>query len=214
MTIQTTETLQWVEAMDNLMIGTTGGVFIIRSSRMDTVLVPNPPPIARQVSAYPCDRVRPIKAMKTMLYLSGRQLRELAYDRNSYALDEDMTALCEQITSSPIVNMALQTNPDTILWCAHDDGSSSAFVYDRENSIMAWAEMPLAETGGGIEPNVKSFCIIPDLGSGDDIYVAVHRVINGYQVYDGSDEVLDDTEEEVWDKISAIYIEKFAKRFE
>jgi hypothetical protein len=212
-TIETTETLQWVEAMDNLMVGTTGGIFIIRSSRMDTVMVPNPPPISRQVSAYPCDRVRPVKAMKTMLYLSGRQLRELAYDRKSYALDEDMTALCEQITLSPIVNMALQTNPDTILWCVHEDGTSSAFVYDRENNIMAWAEMPLAQSGGGIDPKVKSFCVIPDLGSGDDIYTAVHRTILGKQVYDGAEEVLDGTEE-VYDKLHVIYVEKFAKRFE
>jgi len=159
-TIETTETLQWVEAMDNLMVGTTGGTFIIRSSRMDSVLVPDPPPICRQVSAYPCDNKRPVKAMKTMVYLSGRQVRELAYDRNSYASDDDLTALCEQITVSPIVDVALQTNPDTILWCVHTNGDLSAFVYDRENNVMAWSKMPLATSGGGLTPKAKSVCVI------------------------------------------------------
>ena len=212
-TVQTTETLQWVEDMDNLIVGTTGGTYFIRSSKMDTILVPNPPPICRQQSAYPCDRIRPVKLMKTMVYLSGRQVRELAYDRNSKASDNDLTSLCEQITLSPIVNMALQTNPDTILWCTHEDGSYSAFVYDRENNVIAWAEMPLATSGGGITPKVKSSCVIPDTGNGDDIYVAANRTILGYQVYDGDDPVMDG-DDYVYDKLHVIYLEKFAKRFE
>jgi len=212
-TIATTETLQWVEAMDNLIVGTTGGTFYIRSSKMDTVLVPNPPPICRQQSAYPCNRTRPIKVMKTMVYLSGRQVRELGYDRGSFAWDTDLTALCEQITHSPIAGMALQTNPDTILWFYHEDGSSSAFVYDRENDIMAWAWMPLALSGGGVSPKVKSLCVIPDYGSGDEIYVAVNRTITGKTVYDGDDIVYDGTEI-VTDKTYPIYVEKFAQRFE
>jgi hypothetical protein len=212
-TIETTETLTWVEAMDNLIVGTTGGTFFIRSSKIDTVMVPNPPPICRQQSAYYCDAVRPVKIMKTLAYSSGRQLRELAYDRGALQWDADLTALCEQITESPIVDMGLQTNPDTILWTAHEDGRLSAFVYDRENNVMAWANMPLAETGGGIAAKVKSVAIIPDSGAGDDIYVTVHRIINGPAVYDGTDAVYDG-DEEVRDKISVIYLEKFAKRFE
>jgi hypothetical protein len=212
-TIETTETLTWVETMDNLVIGTTGGTYFIRSSKIDTVMVPNPPPICRQQSAYYCDSIRPVKAMKTMVYVSGRQLRELAYDRGALQWDSDLTALCEQITASPIVDMGLQTNPDTILWAAHEDGRLSAFVYDRENNVMAWAKMPLAESGGGITPKIKSVAIIPNSGSGDDIYVAVHRIINGPAVYDGTDAVYDGSEE-VRDKISAIYVEKFAQRFE
>jgi len=212
-TIMTTETLVWVDAMDNLLVGTTGGIFMIRSSRMDAVMVPNPPPISRQVSAYPCDAKQPVKMMKAMVYLSGRQLRELTYDRGSYSSDNDLTALCEQITASPIVNMSLQTNPDTILWCVHADGRLSAFVYDRENNVAAWANMPLALSGGGITPKVKSVAVIPDYGHGDDIYVAVHRIINGKAVYDGTAPVYDG-DEEVRDKMSVLYIEKFAKRFE
>jgi len=212
-TIETTETLQWVEAMDSLIVGTTGGTFFIRSSKMDTVLVPNPPPIARQMSAYPCNRRRPIKVMKTLVYLSGRQVRELGYDRGSFQWDTDLTALCEQITNSPIASMALQTNPDTILWFAHEDGTSSAFVYDRENNVMAWAKMPLALSGGGISPKVKSICVAPNYGSGDDIYVAVNRTILGKQVYDGDDPVMDG-DEYVYDKLYPIYVEKFAERFE
>lgn len=212
-TIMTTETLVWVDAMDNLLVGTTGGIFMIRSSRMDAVIVPNPPPISRQVSAYPCDAVQPVKMMKAMVYLSGRQLRELTYDRGSYSSDNDLTALCEQITASPIVNMSLQTNPDTILWCVHADGRLSAFVYDRENNVAAWANMPLALSGGGIVPKVKSVAVIPDYGHGDDIYVAVHRIINGKAVMDGDEPVMDG-DEEVRDKMSVIYVEKMAKRFE
>lgn len=212
-TIQTTATLQWVEDMDSLMIGTTAGTFIVRSSRMDTVMVPNPPPICRQVSAYPCDLISPVKTMKTMLYLSGRQVRELAYDRNSYAQDNDLTALCEQITASPIVNMSLQTNPDTILWCVHSDGRLSALIYDRENSVMAWAKMPLALSGGGVTPKIKSTCVLPSSGQGDDIFVAVNRTITGKTVVDGSDTVYDG-DEIVTDKMYVIYIERFAQRFE
>ena len=212
-TIQTTATLQWLEDMDNLMVGTTAGTFIIRSSRMDTVMVPNPPPICRQVSAYPCDRIRPVKMMKTMVFLSGRQLRELAYDRGSYSSDNDLTALCEQITLSPIVNMALQTNPDTILWCTHTNGDYSAFIYDRENNVMAWAKMPLALSGGSVTPDIKSSCVIPHSGQGDDIYVAVNRTITGKTVVDGSTAVLDGTSV-VTDKLYPIYLEKFAQRFE
>ena len=122
-------------------------------------------------------------------------------------------ALCEQITLSPIANMALQTNPDTVLWCTHEDGDSSAFVYDRENNVIAWAWIPLASSGGGITPKVKSMCVIPETGSGDDIYVAVNRTILGYQVYDGTDAVYDG-DEAVYDKLHVIYVEKIAKRFE
>lgn len=211
--IQTTETLSWVALMDNLIVGTTGGTFVIRSSRMDLPLTPDPHPIVRQLSAYPCDPIRPVKANKALLYVSGRQLRGLSYDRNSPVYDSDLTALCEQITASRIVNMSLQTNPDTILWTVHADGRLSAFIYDRENNVMAWAKMPLALSGGGITPEDKSVCVIPDYGSGDDIYVSVHRIINGSAVYDGDDAVYDG-DDEVRDKMSVIYLEKFAKRFE
>jgi len=147
-----------------------------------------------------------------MAYVSGRQLRELAYDRSSYAVDSDLTALCEQITQSPIVNMALQTNPDTILWCVHADGRLSAFVYDRENNVMAWAKMPLA-LSSGVTPKVKSVCVIPHSGQGDDIYVGVWRTITGPTIVDGSSTVVDGTET-VTDKSYPIYLEKFAQRFE
>ena len=210
--IQTTETLSWVALMDNLIVGTTGGTFVIRSSRMDLPLTPDPHPIVRQLSAYPCDAVKPVKANKALIYISGRQLRELSYDRNSPTYDSDLTALCEQITSSRIVNMSLQTNPDTILWTVHADGRLSAFIYDRENNVMAWAKMPLA-LSSGVTPEVKSVCVIPDYGYGDDIYVAVWRTITGSTVYDGDDIVYDGVDV-VTDKTYPVYVEKFAKRFE
>jgi len=206
LTIPTTETLSWVEAMDNLIIATEGDTWFVRSSKMDTPLVPDPPPIVRQQSGYGCDPIRPVDGGKALLYISGRQLRELAYDREASQFDADMTALAEHFTASPIVQMAMQYDPEMILWCVHNNGDFSAFVYDRENNVTAWCWIVMAG-------DVQSVCVLPHSDQGDDVYITINRTITGKTVVDGEDTVYDG-DEIVTDKLYPIYIEKFAQRFE
>jgi hypothetical protein len=95
----------------------------------------------------------------------------------------DLTSLAEHITSSGVVCMAHQRNPDSVLWCTLTDGSLISMVYDREQNIVAWSDHP-------IDGEVQSVCVTPG-ETEDGIWISVKRTIG---------------------ESDNVYVEKFAPR--
>lgn len=178
----------WIEALEVLMAGTGGDEWKVGSNNLDTPVTPTNFTI-RQQTDFGGKQLQPIKINEAILFVDfvGRKLREMTFseDKQKYVAP-DLTSLSEHITSSGVIDMAVQKNPDSIVWCVLDDGSLISMTYERDQNVIAWAKHPI----GGTSVEVQSVAVIP-ASTEDEVWITVSRTINS---------------------ASAIYVEKMASR--
>lgn len=198
--IPTTNEIRWVESLEALFVGTSGDEWKIGSNELDTPLTPTNF-TAKQQSNYGSAAVQPFKVNEQILFVDfvGRKVRELTYsDAVQKYVAPDLTALAEHITSSGIVSIAHQRNPDSILWAVLDDGSLVSMTYEREQNVVAWADHP-------IDGKVLSVAVTPSANE-DEIHLSIARdVIITYEY-----EVV--TYESATVTYGIVYIEKMMPR--
>lgn len=172
--VPTTNDIRWAEALETLLVGTSGDEWVIRSNDLDTPITPTNHTIKQQ-SNHGSRNIQPAKVNEQILFVDfvGRKMRELTFNGDKYVAP-DLTALAEHITSSGIVCIAHQRNPDSILWCVLDDGSLICLTYEREQNVVAWSKHP-------IDGTVQSVCVTPG-STEDEIYISVFRTITGETV--------------------------------
>jgi hypothetical protein len=148
---ETRNAIQWIAALEALLVGTSGGEWRIRSSAEDEPLTPTNYSIKQQ-SSYGSKYLQALQVGDAVLFADfvGRRVRELTFSDTQYKyVARDMTALAEHITDSGIVGMAYQKNPDPILWCFRADGTLLSMTYEREQNVIAWSRHPF-EVGEGV----------------------------------------------------------------
>jgi len=202
LTIPTTNTIRWIEGVQSLLVGTSGDEWRIGSNKLDTSLTPTNFAVKRQTRCGGAN-IQPIKINEAVLFVDyvGRKIRELVPKENdaSQFIAPDMTALAEHITYSGITSIAIQRNPDTIIWATLADGSLVSMVYDREQNVVAWSKHPLRYDEYlywedellyyenepviyyGHDVIAMSVCVIP-AASEDEIWLSLGRIINGAEV--------------------------------
>lgn len=169
--IPTTDKIMWIESLNDLLVGTGGDEWIIETP-FDVSITPTNHNI-RQQSSYGSAAIQPVKANEEILFvdLVRRKLRALIYSKKIQKyIPVDLTVLAEHITSSGIVGIAHQRNPDSILWCWLKDGSLISVTYEPEQNVIAWATHP-------IDGIVQSVCVIPKADE-DEIWLSIQRTIN------------------------------------
>lgn len=175
LTLTTTNNVEWAKSLDVLVIGTSGGEWVIRPDKLDTPLTPTNFD-AKQQSSYGSKNRQAIVVNDVVLFVDfvGRKIREFTFrdDINKYVAP-DLTSLAEHITSGIIVNMAYQRNPDSILWCVLDDGQLISLTYEREHNVVAWTRHPI----NGL---VHSVAVIPGTTE-DEVWLAIQRTIESEQ---------------------------------
>lgn len=205
LSIATTNEIRWVESLDALLIGTSGDEWIIQSNKLDTPITPTSFTV-RQQTSYGNRNIQPVKVNEQILFVDfvGRKVRELTYSEAVQKfVAPDLTALAEHITSSGIVCMAHQRNPDSILWCVLDDGSLVSMTYEREQNVVAWADHP-------IDDKIQSVCVIPE-DDEDEIWLSIFRTIAGETVtYESATVTYESETVTLVDYV--IYIEKMMPR--
>jgi hypothetical protein len=146
-TMAATNRIRWIEGLDMVVVGTgadewriTSGPFTTASGVSATIT-----PTNFNVLAQTTYGGMPLMAVKTNLValfadFVGRKVREMTYrlDQNRYVAP-DLTAMAEHVTAGGIVSMALQRNPDVILWAFREDGTLLSMTYEREQNVVAWA---------------------------------------------------------------------------
>jgi hypothetical protein len=118
----------------------------------------------------------PIQTKDALLWVSrtGRHLYEMGYvfTEDNYQA-ADMTERAEHITAGGIEEVALQSEPDPILWCVTGEGILAGFSYNRQNEITAWFRRT---TDGEFESVATMAGTTSDA---DEVWVIVKRTING-----------------------------------
>jgi len=169
---ETRNAIQWIGALEALLVGTSGGEWRIRSSSEDEALTPTNFSIKQQTS-YGSKSLQAQQVGDAILFADfvGRRVRELTFsgDRYKYTAG-DLTSLAEHITSSGIVDMAYQKNPDPILWSFRDDGTLLSMTYERDQNVVAWSRHPF-ETGINVESETTNTITIPAYQYRDEAYV-------------------------------------------
>ncbi len=179
LTLPTANRGRWLGSLEVLAAGTSGDEWRIRSSTLDEALTPKNWDIKRQGARGSAD-IQALEVNEAIIFIDyvARKIREFTYndDKLKY-VSPDLTALAEDITSGGITSVAIQKNPDSILWFTIANSPYLiSMTYEREQNVVAFANHPLG--GDGI---VESICVTPST-SEDIITLTVRRTINGSTV--------------------------------
>lgn len=164
----------WMASESRLLIGTSGGEFVLGSGRDDALITPSSVQ-AKRHSNYGSELIQPVFVNDSVLYAqrNGRKIREYSYsfERDRYQAS-DLTLLAEHITAGGVVQMDFQKQRDSILWTVARDGSLVGLTYEREQSVIGWHRHT---TRGKIE----SVAVVTGEREEDEIWVVVRREVSG-----------------------------------
>lgn len=193
--LPTSDAIMWVDSLEALLVGTSGGEWRIRSNSLDEALTPSNFSIKQQTT-WGAGNLGSIKVSDAILFIDyvGRKIREVAWnDEQQKFTSPDLTSLAENITVGGIGGYAYQRNPDSIVWIwlktpyyfNGDLISLISMTYDRSQNVIAFAMHSFGETNGVPEVSpgaeVESVCVTPSTNE-DVVTLAVKRVINGSTV--------------------------------
>ena len=135
--------IQWITALESLLVGTSGGLWRIGSTDFNEPITPSNFTMKQQTS----DGSKAIQALPVgdvVLYVDtvGRKVRETLFNGDKY-VTPDLTSLAEDITEGGIIAIAHQQNPDSILWAIRSDGEPLSMAYEKQQKVVAWAEHPM-----------------------------------------------------------------------
>lgn len=165
--------IKWMIGASYLLCGTYGGEFVIRGSGDGAITATDIS--ARQRTNWGGEPVQPIVAGTFVHFLqrNGNKLRQFQYDfyYDSYKA-VDVSIFSEHLLSSPIKEMALQKNPDSIIYLMREDGKVVMLTLEQDQSVQAWSL--LEEMGAKVE----SIQTIPSYdGNFDEVYMVMARTI-------------------------------------
>lgn len=193
--------IRWMSPGKSLVIGTVGGEFLMSATTREEAITPSNIKIVRQ-SEYGSAYIYPVRSNGVVLFVQGsaKKLRQFVYqfESDSY-IAPDLTLLSEHITAKGVVELALQREPDTIIWSVRTDGTLLGMTYERDQEVTGWHrhEMGGVSDGSGTMAQVESVAVIPKDGT-DQVWVSVKRLINGTTIRcvevieEGRDNILPD----------------------
>lgn len=170
--------IQWIISQKALLIGTTGDEWVLSSGKEEATITPTNVR-ARRHSSNGSEMVKPILIDDSAIFAQrgGRVIREMAYsfDSDGYKTVE-LSLLAQHITGTGVKDMALQTQPDLILWCVTNDGRLLGLTYDKGQNVTAWHRHT---TGNPATDTFESLAVQQVEGKDDILWVSVRRFING-----------------------------------
>ncbi|HSJ02282.1 MAG TPA: hypothetical protein VK956_07495, partial [Verrucomicrobium sp.] len=168
--------IQWMCAgSSGMIIGTAAEEWLMHSGSDSQPITPTNVRVTRQSSeGSEHQAARLVKNVVLFVQRYGRTLSEMAYSFEEDSLKaNDLTILAEHITEGGVVQTALQTKKDTILWCVLGSGKLAGLTYQREHEVSAWH---VHETQGAFESVSVNYSAT---GTADEVWFVVRRTVNG-----------------------------------
>ena len=175
----------YLSSASSLLVGTTGGEFVVRASGTDEPLSPDNAQVKKQASYGSAD-IQPAQVGGYTLFVqrAKRKIRELhyVYDTDSYQAT-DLTILADHVSENGIIELAYQQEPDSVVWAVTGDGRLLGLTYRREENVVAWHQHKLGGTwvDGSTTYSygyVENIATIPGELNQDNLYMVVKRTIN------------------------------------
>lgn len=183
--------IRWLNPGKQLIIGTTGGEYVLGASSLGEAVTPKNIKISRETSygSAPCE---PVRVGNAVLFMqrrgdpdnAGRIMREMAYsfEIDGY-LSNNLTIFSQHITGDGVTDLAYQADPDSLVWGVRTDGAMCCLSYQREHQVTAWHRHILGgtSTAGGAAAVVEDVVCIPG-ADGDELWLKVKRYVGGATV--------------------------------
>lgn len=163
----------WLQDKNGVIAGTTGSVIRIFSQSNTSVLTAASIGSERQAEAGSAD-MQPVLIGDSIVFVdrNRRRVRDIIYDLQSDGfVSPELTIMAEHITSPGLIDIAVQSRPDNIVWFIRSDGQLISLTYNRNEGVVAWARHI---TDGTFE----SVAVIPGTDE-DQVWVLVNRTIEG-----------------------------------
>jgi hypothetical protein len=161
--------VEWLISQELLIIGTSSGEWVFGQKLGEDVAK-----IRRNTSfGSSAIQARAINDAVVFIQRSKRKLREYAYaaDKDGYNA-VDLNMLAEHLGDAGFKQMAIQRNPEAVVWVVTERGDLLALTYERGQSVAGWSRHV---TDGSFE----SVAVVLGSGEDDQVWVTVKRTING-----------------------------------
>lgn len=185
------DNIRWAKALKNFLIGAIGAEYAVDGGD-NTAITPTNVKAQPQGDWGSDPEPDAIPAGRAVLFVQrGRKnIREMAFDMAADSYDSaDLTILADHLFGSGIVQLFRCSSPDSFVGAVMEDGTINIATYERKEEVVAWGRLFGAITDGA--GKYISAAVIPaKCGTGDEIWVACRRVINGrtdvyIEVFDG-----------------------------
>ncbi len=176
----TVNVIRFLASTRNLIVGTSGGEFVVRASGADEAITPTNIQIKQQTSHGSAD-ITPMQAGNAVLFVQRSKLKVLElqfnFDVDGY-IAPDVALISEHITENGLDELAYQQEPDSILWGRRGDGQLACMTYKREEQVIGWSRQILGGVFGTGDAIVESIATIPGVLDEDQVWVVVKRTVN------------------------------------
>lgn len=175
-----TNNIQWLQAEQELVIGTTGALFRMSGATKESALTSTNISTVK-VSSYGTRKISPIKIDKAMLFVQrgGAKIRGFAYEWSSDSyITEDVTLLSNHILGPGVKTMDYQNDPESYIWVVRWDGCLVGINYAPTYQTAGCFRYRL----GGKNAKVVAVAAINTTGQNsyhDAVFVIVDRTISG-----------------------------------
>ena len=132
----------WLQDKQGIIAGTSDSILRIFSQSNSSTLTGNTIGSERQNAVGSCSmQAQLLRDSVLFVNRNRRQVFDVLYDLGSESYKSpDLTVFSGDITDSNLMEVAVQNNPDPILWYIKGDGNCVTLSYDKDNSIVAWSE--------------------------------------------------------------------------
>lgn len=172
---QESNEIQWLASMRDLIVGTTGSEWTIKSNSAVKGLTPVS--IEAKIQTYfGSEYVTPLCLSNALVFVQrkGHRIIEWTWDGDA-ATGTNLTLMSPHVGNGGIHQLAYAGDPIPTIWAVNGDGYLCGLTYDREQQVLAWH---LHTTDGEDTSNAQfeSVAAIYGKKTGDDeVYVIVNR---------------------------------------
>lgn len=164
--------ITFISSARNLLVFSYNGEYSMQSG-VEKPITPTNVQIKQQ-TPHGAGLVRPVQVGKETVFVqrAGRKLRAMGYkyDEDGYK-SPDITTLAEHITETGVASMALQQEPDPVMWVALNNGRLVSVTLDRDLDVIAWSQHE-------IDGAVESVATMP-AGDTEQVWMIIRRLVDG-----------------------------------
>lgn len=173
-----------ISTQRGLMVGTSGGLFLINAGALNDVATPDNAVVNRISSRTMHSRARVVIEDLPILYVEngGRFVQALAFNVDADGLSSSpVSTLVDHLMEEEIVDLVSQSRPNRIVWALTATGRLYSLTFEPQDNIAAWMTHRLGGNFAGGPPIIESIATLFN-GINDELWLLVKRTVNGTTV--------------------------------
>lgn len=174
--------ISWLSGQHELLVGTLGGVFVVRPGNRDEPISPDNA-TAKPHTSLGTAPVQPIPAGDRTVFIDRyrQSIQSIAYDIMSEKYKgTDMTIFGEHLGAG-VKGLDFSERPDPMVWVWREDGALLSMTFAPDHEVFAWSSHRLGGGFRGGAPKVDGLAVTPT-EDGGTVWLLVWRTVNGAEV--------------------------------